>query len=103
MYENRTRQNEKAVRILIVSGFDSGGGMDVFGSAQRARASGRAGVWESSREGSARHRNLSGKLEFRFALREIPRRERFRLLVSDDSAGRSEWEPDLRAPAADWQ
>jgi hypothetical protein len=40
MYENRTQQNQEAVRMLIVSGFDIGGGMDVSGSAQRARANG---------------------------------------------------------------
>jgi hypothetical protein len=103
MYENRTQQKQEADRMLIVSGFDIGGGIDVTGSARRARANSRAGFGEPSREDSTHHRYLSGELEFRFALREVSRRERFRLLVSDDSADRSQWEFHLRASATDWQ
>ena len=40
MYENRTQQNQEAVRKLIVSGLDIGGGINVSDSAQRARANG---------------------------------------------------------------
>src|SRR6266849_1308636 len=36
IHENRTQQNQEAVRMLIVNGFDIGGGIDVSSAAERA-------------------------------------------------------------------